>query len=64
MELQGPEKFQDAFAKEILRFNRGGIVSLHSCLFSDAELFVSQKMHQGPPTADSIENGINSCRRL
>jgi hypothetical protein len=27
MELQGPEKFQDSFAKEILRFNRGGIVS-------------------------------------
>lgn len=27
MELQGPEQFQDTFAKEILRFNRGGIVS-------------------------------------
>jgi hypothetical protein len=28
MELQGPAQFQDSFAKEILRFNRGGIVSL------------------------------------
>ena len=27
MELQGPAKYQDPFAKEILRFNRGGIVS-------------------------------------
>jgi hypothetical protein len=27
MELQGPEKYRDSFAKEILRFNRGGIVS-------------------------------------
>jgi hypothetical protein len=27
MELQGPEKFQDSFAKELLRFSRGGIVS-------------------------------------
>jgi hypothetical protein len=26
MELLGPHKFQDSFAKEILRFNRGGIV--------------------------------------
>ncbi|OAK94650.1 hypothetical protein IQ06DRAFT_80220 [Phaeosphaeriaceae sp. SRC1lsM3a] len=26
MELQGPEKFQDPFAKELLRFNRGGII--------------------------------------
>jgi hypothetical protein len=27
MELQGPEQFQDPWAKDILRFNRGGIVS-------------------------------------
>lgn len=27
MELQGPDKFEDPFAKELLRFNRGGIVS-------------------------------------
>jgi hypothetical protein len=27
MELQGPARYQDPFAKEILRFNRGGIVS-------------------------------------
>jgi hypothetical protein len=27
MELQGPEKFQDSFARELLRFSRGGIVS-------------------------------------
>ncbi|KAJ4309630.1 hypothetical protein N0V94_008841 [Neodidymelliopsis sp. IMI 364377] len=26
MELQGPEQFQDPFAKDILRFNRGGII--------------------------------------
>ncbi|KAF1848345.1 uncharacterized protein K460DRAFT_393443 [Cucurbitaria berberidis CBS 394.84] len=26
MELQGPEKYRDPFAKEILRFNRGGII--------------------------------------
>ncbi|CAO2654374.1 Nn.00g111070.m01.CDS01 [Neocucurbitaria sp. VM-36] len=26
MELQGPDKYQDPFAKEILRFNRGGII--------------------------------------
>jgi hypothetical protein len=26
MELLGPQQFQDSFAKEILRFNRGGIV--------------------------------------
>ncbi|KAJ4375299.1 hypothetical protein N0V83_002385 [Neocucurbitaria cava] len=26
MELQGPEQYQDPFAKEILRFNRGGII--------------------------------------
>ncbi|KAF2819641.1 hypothetical protein CC86DRAFT_362603 [Ophiobolus disseminans] len=26
MELQGPEQYQDSFAKEILRFNRGGII--------------------------------------
>ncbi|KAH7080795.1 hypothetical protein FB567DRAFT_595132 [Paraphoma chrysanthemicola] len=26
MELQGPEKYRDSFAKEILRFNRGGII--------------------------------------
>jgi hypothetical protein len=26
MELQGPQQFQDSFAKDILRFNRGGIV--------------------------------------
>ncbi|KAH8727803.1 hypothetical protein GQ44DRAFT_769867 [Phaeosphaeriaceae sp. PMI808] len=26
MELQGPEQYQDAFAKEMLRFNRGGII--------------------------------------
>ncbi len=26
MELQGPEQYQDTFAKEILRFNRGGII--------------------------------------
>jgi hypothetical protein len=29
MELQGPDQYQDTFAKEILRFNRGGIVSSH-----------------------------------
>jgi len=28
MELQGPEQYHDPFAKEILRFNRGGIVSM------------------------------------
>lgn len=28
MELQGPEQFHDPFAKDILRFNRGGIVSI------------------------------------
>jgi hypothetical protein len=33
MELQGPEKFQDSFAKELLRFNRGGIVSHVSFVF-------------------------------
>lgn len=27
MELQGPEQYRDKFAKEMLRFNRGGIVS-------------------------------------
>jgi hypothetical protein len=27
MELQGPEQYQDPFARELLRFNRGGIVS-------------------------------------
>lgn len=27
MELQGPNQFNDPFAKDILRFNRGGIVS-------------------------------------
>lgn len=27
MELQGPNQFKDPFAKDILRFNRGGIVS-------------------------------------
>lgn len=27
LELQGPSRCQDSFAKEILRFNRGGIVS-------------------------------------
>jgi hypothetical protein len=26
MELLGPQQFQDSFAKEILRFSRGGIV--------------------------------------
>jgi hypothetical protein len=26
MELLGPQQFQDSFAKEMLRFNRGGIV--------------------------------------
>ena len=26
MELQGPEQYRDPFAKEILRFNRGGII--------------------------------------
>jgi hypothetical protein len=28
MELQGPEQYRDSFAKEMLRFNRGGIVSI------------------------------------
>jgi hypothetical protein len=28
MELQGPEQYRSSFAKEILRFNRGGIVSI------------------------------------
>jgi hypothetical protein len=27
MELQGPNNYQDPFAKEVLRFIRGGIVS-------------------------------------
>lgn len=27
MELQGPGRYHDTFTKEILRFNRGGIVS-------------------------------------
>lgn len=27
MELQGPDRYHDTFTKEILRFNRGGIVS-------------------------------------
>jgi len=27
MELQGPEQYQEPFARELLRFNRGGIVS-------------------------------------
>jgi hypothetical protein len=29
MELQGPGKYCDSFRKEMLRFNRGGIVSKH-----------------------------------
>lgn len=28
MELQGPGTYQDTFTKEMLRFNRGGIVGL------------------------------------
>jgi hypothetical protein len=32
MELQGPEQYRDSFAKEILRFNRGGIVSAQESL--------------------------------
>lgn len=28
IELQGPEKYRDSFTKEILRFNRGGIVRI------------------------------------
>ena len=34
MELQGPHNYQDPFAKELLRFIRGGIVS-HFILFGD-----------------------------
>jgi hypothetical protein len=30
MELQGPAQFQETFTKEILRFSRGGIVSVLS----------------------------------
>lgn len=30
MELQGPSRYRDTFTKEILRFNRGGIVSKKS----------------------------------
>jgi hypothetical protein len=37
MELSGPSKFQDTFAKEILRFNRGGSVSDGSSLLDVTE---------------------------
>jgi hypothetical protein len=32
MELQGPNNYQDPFAKEVLRFIRGGIVSCFTLL--------------------------------
>lgn len=35
MELQGPRQFDDPFAKDILRFNRGGIVSARFYSFTD-----------------------------
>jgi len=41
MEIQGPEQYRDAFTKEILRFNRGGIVSSHPWMTHDQRLWHS-----------------------
>jgi hypothetical protein len=44
MELQGSARFQESFTKEILRFSRGGIVSVPS-LRRRIRLLDTQAMH-------------------
>jgi hypothetical protein len=55
MELQGPEKFQDSFAKEILRFNRGGIVSSGTFLSYWPKVRSTQQFQHGPLIAVELQ---------
>jgi hypothetical protein len=47
MELQGPNNYQDPFAKELLRFIRGGIVSQFA-LFGDIVAFAQASTGTAP----------------
>ncbi|KAF3010589.1 hypothetical protein E8E13_001937 [Curvularia kusanoi] len=59
MELQGPEQFQDPFAKDILRFNRGGIIV--SACYDRKPCFLAAPEWQ-PVAFD--DNGMNLDERL